>query len=259
MAQALGLAGPAPDDALAALRSTLARLWGLRWENEHKEPFWRLALNGFAFFAWHDRTATRAAAVAGAAGTGTSCPGLGLRGRGRGRGRGLRSGGGRRGGGAPRCPCGALMMHGPREHHFWSCPVARALCEYLQELGSIDIGRAHLWLVQPPTNGIKQPVWDVVCLAAVAALEKGRQALYGARRGRCGTAPVACVRRVGCRVIADFASRLWSFAALGARPRGWEVVSGTHVFLGSSASGRVVCRVPLDADSSSDSSSDSDG
>ena len=148
-------------------------------------------------------------------------------------------------------------------HHFWECVVAQRLREQMgvmlgaaggAELAAVS--RAQLWLVCAPA-GVQQPVWDVVCLAAVAALDVGRQRLYAVRGGRSQRAPVSAVRRVGASVVADIFARLRSFAALGLVPRGWRDVPQEHPFLACSASGGVVFRGPPDVgDPDSDADTD---
>jgi hypothetical protein len=83
----------------------------------------------------------------------------------------------------PPCACGAAVGS-PRLHAFWDCPVAAALREALHARLGQPVKRAQLWLLHPPA-GVQQPVWDVVALAALSALEVGR------RRLRSGAAPAA--------------------------------------------------------------------
>jgi len=40
-------------NTLLEFRRTLSRMWRLRWDNEHKEALWRLALDGFPAFPMH--------------------------------------------------------------------------------------------------------------------------------------------------------------------------------------------------------------
>ncbi|PNW72729.1 hypothetical protein CHLRE_15g638955v5 [Chlamydomonas reinhardtii] len=125
-----------PAEAIHALRAALARLWALVWEPRHKEPLWRLAVNGFTGFGMLAAWAAD--------------------------------------GRVAKCPCGTQMTAGARVHHFWDCVVAEALRALMRERANVDITRNQLWLVQAPP-GLSQAVWDIVCLAAVAALEYGRQ------------------------------------------------------------------------------------
>ena len=150
--------GAVPQQAFAVFRDTLRRLWELRWENGHKEALWRLAAHGIAGFPLMQSHAGRGRAAA--------------------------------------CPCGTAVTGAGacwvRRHLFWDCFVARTLREELEAAmagpaaSSVPVvERSHLWLVLPP-RGIHPRVWDVVALAAVAALERGRQRMY---RGGCVSRP----------------------------------------------------------------------
>ncbi|PNW80320.1 hypothetical protein CHLRE_07g312701v5 [Chlamydomonas reinhardtii] len=171
-----------PAEAIHALRAALARLWALVWEPRHKEPLWRLAVNGFTGFGMLAAWAAD--------------------------------------GRVEKCPCGTQMTAGARVHHFWDCVVAEALRDVMREHANVDITRNQLWLVQAPP-GLSQAVWDIVCLAAVAALEYGRQRLYACRDAADRTAEVAVVRRIGVEVIADFWSRLAAFVSCSASVLLW--------------------------------------
>jgi hypothetical protein len=131
-------------------------------------------------------------------------------------------------------------------HHFWQCPVARALLDEMNELLPVSISREQLWLVRSPP-GMHQLVWDVVCLAAVSALEMGRRLLL--RRRPLAGAPPLCVLRVCAECVADFWARLRGFVALGRPPRGWGEVSPVHPFLAASWAGDVLFRGPPDLNS----------
>ena len=112
---------------MVELQQTLRRLWSLRWENEQKEGYWRLTVNGFTAFHMHaaDRIAGRPIA---------------------------------------RCPCGIGMERGDRLHHFWDFAVAQAVCDEIRSVSLVDVSIAHVWQVCCPT-GLHDRVWDVVCLA----------------------------------------------------------------------------------------------
>jgi hypothetical protein len=205
--------GPVPSLGFAAFRDTLRRLWALKWEARHKEALWRLAVHGITVFPL--------------------MRGHGQRGR------------------VSRCPCGATVSGGGqcwvRRHVFWDCFVARTLREELAAaLGmsaSPEVQRPQLWLVFPPP-GIHPRVWDVVALAALAALERGRQHMY-----RGGASPTPLTRPqligIGADVVADFWARVASYAALGLVPAGWESVPADHPFC-ARRSDRVVFVGPPD-------------
>ena len=88
---------PLPVGSVPRLRLTFPRLWKVRWENRHKEVLWRLAVDGIP--------------LAGNAHV--------------------------RGVPPEACGCGAYPGGGagsgsPRLHHFWLCPVARAVVGVLE-------------------------------------------------------------------------------------------------------------------------------
>ena len=108
--------------------------------------------------------------------------------------------------------------------------------------------RAALWLVRPPA-GVVQPVWDVVCLAALSAMDLGRQRVVMAGLAARCALPSAQVLRIGTSVVADFWGRLQSFVSLGVRPSDWDSVPLAHPFLARTrADGMVLC-LPPDLDS----------
>ena len=119
------------------------------------------------------------------------------------------------------------MTDGPRYHHFWDCVIARGLRETIQMtiedvMGDRcdDVRRSELWLVIP-LEILHGKVWDVVCLAAIAALERGRQRLYAARMDD-GHAQPGAIRKTCAAVVIDFWARIRSFADLGIRVRGCD-------------------------------------
>ena len=129
---------------------------------------------------------------------------------------------------APPCACGAAVAS-PRLHAFWDCPVAAALREALQACLGQPVTRAQLWLLLAPA-GMQQPVWDVVALAALSALEVGR------RRLRSGHVPVAAA----AHTVGDFWGRVRSYVALDQAPASWAAVSPVHPFIGRSPAGSLV-------------------
>ena len=103
----------------------------------------------------------------------------------------------------------------------------------------VEVSRAQLWLVQAPER-LDAAVWDVVCLAALSAMEFGRRRL-AVGRGLVGAVPVA-VAAAGA--VADFWGRLSGFVALRVVPRGWGSVPADHPFLGRVSGASLVLRVP---------------
>ncbi len=118
------------------LLRALERLWKLRWEDCQKEPFWRLVQSGFAGLTEQGRDPGRVA----------------------------------------RCPCGARMLQGPRMYHFWDCPIVSDLRAHtgMCEVLDVPLLPRYIWLAVPPASSYRQPLWEVACLACVAALNLGR-------------------------------------------------------------------------------------
>ena len=85
---------------------------------------------------------------------------------------------------------------------------------------------------------------DVDQLAAVAALERGRQRMCNVWDTRTAL-PRARLVSIAAEVVADFWARLASFASLGIAPRGWHSVPPGHPFL-CCVSDRVVLNGPPD-------------
>jgi hypothetical protein len=204
--------------AAGAFAAVLSRLWNLKWENRHKEALWRVAAD--ACWAFPMRARERAGGIVHV------CQ-----------------------------ACGADMTFGDRRHYFWDCVVARGLRESMgMAVGALPedslgvFARADLWLVRPPP-GLAPPVWDVVCLAALSAMDMGRQRIVMAGRGLPAEAPLPSHRvlAIGLEVVADFWGRLQAFASLGVRPSGWDAVPSGHVFLSRGVGGRIDVVLPYDA------------
>lgn len=76
-----------------------------------------------------------------------------------------------------RCGCNAPLHSPGRKHHFHDCPIAVAVADTIAAKlpASTD---TPLWpairAAKPPPN-ISQPIWDIVCLAACAAMDAGRR------------------------------------------------------------------------------------
>ena len=148
-------------------------------------------------------------------------------------------------------PCGCGGFPGvapggssPRQHHFWFCPVAQAVVDQLAVRVGGGLVRAQVWLLQSP-QGVQQCVWDVVVLAAISAMEVGRQFMAAALKNPAGgvMAGSALRDRAIQRVVADFWVRLRTFAALGVPRSGWEAVGPHHPWLRVVA-GCLVCVSP---------------
>ena len=237
---------PLPVGSVPRLRLTFPRLWKVRWENRHKEVLWRLAVNGIP--------------LAGNAHV--------------------------RGVPPEACGCGAYPGGGagsgsPCLHHFWLCPVARAVVGVLEvhlaaamlapapgggnravagrlraalrgspaAMGPAvprPLSRVALWLVRAPP-GCEQCVWDVVALAALSAVDRGRFTLRAASRRQGGSGSTVGPGLGPCAhaqvvAVADFWARLQGFAHLGVPRAGWGAVGPTHPFL-RVVGGRLRCVV----------------
>ena len=190
-------------------RRTLRHMWHIRWDNEHKEAFWRLALDGFPAFPMHKAQRQRGGPVAV-------------------------------------CPCGVRMTNGDKRHHFWDCSIAVSLRDALDNEMDFPglITRHNLWLGVPPLT-VHTYVWEVVCLSAISALNLGRRTLYRECLGSTATAlSTSILNRIGRIVISDFWARLTTFAARECAPKGWENVSHNHPFLAVNGDGLLLCRLP---------------
>ena len=78
------------------------------------------------------------------------------------------------------CVCGAGGASPGRDHVYWDCVVASAVHKLIQQQLPASAGilaRRHVWLCEPPP-GLLPEAWGVVCLAAVAAMDRGRAVAY---------------------------------------------------------------------------------
>ena len=210
VAEAVGQATDSPwvAEELRRLTETLPRLWQeTKWENTHKEAYWRLAVDGVPLLGnSHMRRA-----------------------------------------GAAKCGCGVRPGHGesrdtPRKHHFWACPVAQAVVGQVEPKLGVAITRANLWLVQAPGQ-TEQCVWDVIVMAAISAMETGRRFMAATMRRGAGQgeprleAGTDLAERGARRAVIDFWGRLHGFTQLGVPKRGWASVGRHHPVLRVTESG----------------------
>lgn len=175
---ALAVGSPAgPVDELLAL---LKRLWHVRWENQRKEPFWRLVYNAFPTAARLHRNEP--------------------------------------------CLCGGAGVP-DRCHHFWACPVAQAVLGAISAAASSQqplpapLSKASIWLARPPPT-VYRDVWEVVCLAAVAAMDHGRRRMYALSSGPPPPTPLHVSS--GRSAVARFWELLVDFVSLGCAPASWQ-------------------------------------
>ncbi|PRW56997.1 ERD4-related membrane [Chlorella sorokiniana] len=116
------------------------------------------------------------------------------------------------------CKCGAAAP-GDRLHHYWACPVAAAVLSSIAAAAGGSIPRRAIWLCRAPA-GIYAGVWDLVCLAAVAAMDHGRRTLYALSTGPPPEAPLSAI--AGRSARARFWSNLADFIAFDCAPLSWR-------------------------------------
>jgi hypothetical protein len=154
VAAALGLPPGAavPRPAWEALRSAFRRAARLPCANSHKEPFWRVAVNGVPACGGHDPSLL---------------------------------------GTCPTCPCMAaadLRVHCFWECPLASAVVSEVRRCLPPEAGALT--RRQLWLATPPT-GVHSRVWLLVCLAAFSAMHHGLRQAWRLRLSAPDPAPAA--------------------------------------------------------------------
>ena len=210
-----------PTQQGCCVPGTLRRLWTIKWEREHKETLWRLAVDGVPLpgNTHLHRTPMEPCGCGGyGGGAGQSQP----------------------------------LQISPRAHHFWECPVAQAVVQQITAYIPGPISRANVWLAEAPA-GMQQCVWDVVSLAALSAMERARAGLRAATRGHASqpgeetqepTAAGTPLEVARARAVLDFWQRVQGFAELGVPRRGWEDVGPDHPIL-SVVDGRLVCAQPI--------------
>jgi hypothetical protein len=114
------------------------------------------------------------------------------------------------------------------EHLFWTCPVAGAVREeiegQLRAFNMLPAGESlpcrAVWLACPPHHEMHRLVWDMVCLAAVHAFDKGRRAAWAVASDL--GVPVL-VEQVAVRAaLGAFRDALADFAATARVPRRYK-------------------------------------
>ena len=163
---------------LPSVCAVLTRWWKLRVPNCYKEAAWRLTLNAFP-------TADRMHVPAG---------------------------------GQPKCCAACGVVNPGIRHHFWLCPMADEVRQevesQLRAKNMLGVGArlscSHVWKGVKPHPGLHRLVWDMVCLAAVHAMNVGRQAAWSVPHSLETSDLVADVVRKVVRaafwnVLADFA------------------------------------------------------
>ena len=135
------------------------------------------------------------------------------------------------------CPCGAAVPD--RSHHYWACPVAQAVraaidaCLTAAAPHAPPTQQPQIWLALAPP-GVHMGVWDVVCLAAVRAMDRGRRALIREtllQPQPQPADPAALVARCGQAACGHFWSCLYDFVAHRRLPAGWQRCPPGHPFI----------------------------
>jgi hypothetical protein len=151
------------------------------------------------------------------------------------------------------CACGAVGQG--RAHAFWDCPVAAAVVGAVRSQlpqGTV-LRREHFWLGRPPVGRLDQGVWEVVAVAAVAAMLSGLKRLSawahtsGGGRGARHRPPPCMDQRAGAaarQAVVAFWAFLQDFAVVQRGPEQWvEGLPLSHPFLqrrGGGQAGLVV-------------------
>ena len=144
------------------------------------------------------------------------------------------------------CPCSASVQqqHAGSQHSFWSCPVAVAVRDQLQACLGFSPSQASLWLLGPAPAGVPPPVWCLVCVAALDAMNYGRRHLWSRSVALAPDTP-DLVTRVGNAAAARFWGNLADFVTAHASspPAAWRALGQDHSFL-CLRDGRLVLRQP---------------
>ena len=123
--------------------------------------------------------------------------------------------------GAPVPPDTATSPCRKRLHQFWECPVAQhVLGEVCAVVGPVSV--AQIWLLTAAPEGVHGLVWQLVGLAAVLAMERGRACLHGLQiqlPDGPSAAREQAVARAGVAAADSFWAELQSFAAVP--PKAW--------------------------------------
>lgn len=189
--QYAALAGAAGD--VAGVLNLLSRAWSLPWDNRFKEPLWMLVLNGVPTpERFHNPEQL--------------------------------------------CGCGSAPGAG-RAHLFHEYAAVQPLWAAIQaqicdaQGAPVALTRRHIWMAETPVQEMHQGVWDLVCVAAVAAMDRVRAYMYA--RERAGTQPgEALAAAAGRKGVADFFGNLADFCGLNTAPRAWrQAVPANHPFL----------------------------
>ena len=144
----------------------LREMWKLKCGNVVKEPYWRLVLDAIPT-AQRRHTETE------------------------------------------QCSCG--VSNAGRAHHFWQCPIAQQVVAVVdtelarfanQQAGQhITLKATDIWLGKHPA-GVRPWLWQLVCMATIAAMESGRRQMSSLRLGDSHHSSAAIISRMGNSAVA---------------------------------------------------------
>ena len=117
----------------------LQLVWKTPWLNVHKEPLWRLAINGIPGRHLHH-----------------DCPCSQHK---------------------PCSFPSDKRSIAWRDHHFWSCPLPQSLFSVISQSLSFPIQCHHVWLLHTPHHTMHRGAWSIMATAAIAALDSARRYL----------------------------------------------------------------------------------
>lgn len=187
---------PAGITAISSLLSSLSRLWRLPLSNDLKETYWRCFLNGLPTAARMHKKNARG-----------------------------------------RCGCNATSPRPDRLHHFATCPVAVAVLDViascLPPAAEPNLVVALRLPLAPPR--IHQGVWDIVSLAACAAMDRGRRHWVHRLLSATPSSPVSRGPALAAHASSVAISTFWEVlqdACFAPLPLDWRVqVGATHPFI----------------------------
>jgi len=182
-----GAVGPA-DELLGLLR----RLWRVRWENQHKEPFWRLVYNALPTAArLHLDQPCRCGAAAAAD----------------------------RHHHFWECPIAQAVV----------AAISTASAATGQLPPAAPLSKPSIWLARAPA-AVHSGVWDVVSLSAIAAMDHGRRRMYALSLGPPPPTPLHIT--ASRSAVARFWVLLTDFVAQRCSPASWrDTLPPGHPFI----------------------------
>jgi hypothetical protein len=127
------------------------------------------------------------------------------------------------------CLCGVPVAGSVRRHHFWACSAAAAVVDVVATVVGQPLDMPSVWLARAPNN-MHQPVWDLVCLAVLGAMEDARRCLKVAARDNSGSGDA--VAHAKARAVSGLWQRISDFVAMHKAPQGWAEVPPGHPFVG---------------------------